>query len=159
MSSGTIFQIGREPINKNKHMTSSDIPEDFYAAIAEYIDDGCDRERNIQFFIELFGDQILLSDNGESFTFRPAVKQTYFRRKYSAFIDKAAELSGVSLDAFVGKTPYPISSAMYELNRAFSDRFGNYVYCDGDLYPLDQWVREESLKGTYFFGETIDFNV
>lgn len=159
MSAGTIFEIGRVPIDPDKRMTANDIPEDFYMTIAEYIDDECDRGDNLKYFIELFGDQIQVSDDGESFMFRSTTKETYFRRKYRAFIKKATELAGVSLDTFVGKTPYPISSAMHELNRSFSDRFGNYIYCDEELVPLDQWVREESLKGTYYFGETIDFNV
>lgn len=159
MGVGTIFEIGRVPIDLDKRMTSNDIPEDFYITIAEYIDDECDRGNNLKYFVELFGDQIQVSDDGESFTFRSTTKETYFRRKYSAFIKKATELSGISLDTFVGKTPYQISSAMHELNRIFSDQFGNYIYCDEELVPLDQWVREESLKGTYYFGETIDFNV
>ena len=85
-------------------------------------------------------------------------KTLYARALNPDSLQKAAELADVSIDAFVGITPYPIGTAMYELNRAYCDKFADYVMCDGELTPFDQWLRDESLKGTYYIGGVLEYH-
>ena len=63
-----------------------------------------------------------MAEDGKSFTFKPKAKQKYFERQYHAFLDKAGELTGISLDAFVGEAKYDIGMAMYKLKMCIRDR-------------------------------------
>lgn len=85
-------------------------------------------------------------------------KQKYFERQYHAFLDKACELTGISLDAFVGEAKYDIGMAMYKLNEHYQDKFSLYVYFNDELKSLDEWIRETDLSGSFYFGGTLDYH-
>ena len=154
----SILQISRTSVAPEDYIAFCSIPESFFATIAEYLVEETDRTEAIRQFFEGHRNIIVPREDGESFTFIAHAKQTYFRRRHSEFVQKAAELADVSIDAFVGKTPYPIGTAMYELNRAFCDKFADYVMCDDELTPFDQWLREEPLKGVYYIGGVMEYH-
>ena len=153
-----IYQISRVPVAPDDYICFSSIPEAFFATNAEYLVEDTDRQIAMKELMDSLASIIVPGEDGESFTFKAHAKQTYFRRRHSAFVEKAAELADVSIDAFVGQTPYPIGTAMYELNRAYCDKFADYVMCDGELTPFDQWLRDESLKGTYYIGGVLEYH-
>ena len=99
-----------------------------------------------------------VAEDGESFTFKPDAKKKYFHRKYYAFLDKARELTGISLEAFCAETPYDIGMAMYKLNEAYQDKFSFYIYHNDELKTLDEWIRETDLSGSFYFGGTLDYH-
>ena len=82
----------------------------------------------------------------------------YCLSKYHAFLDKACELTGISLDAFVGEAKYDIGMAMYKLNEHYQDKFSLYVYFNDELKSLDEWIRETDLNGSFYFGGTLDYH-
>ena len=153
-----IYQISRTPVAPENYIAFCSIPESFFATNAEYLVEETNRTDAIRQFFEAKKHIVVPVEDGESFTFIAHAKQTYFRRRHSEFVMKAAELADVSIDAFVGITPYPIGTAMYELNRAYCDKFADYVMCDGELTPFDQWLRDESLKGTYYIGGVLEYH-
>lgn len=154
----SILQISRTPVAPDAYIQFCSIPESFFATNAEYMVEETNRDEAIRQFFEAHRNIIVPREDGESFTFIAHAKQTYFRRRHSEFVQKAAELADVSIDAFVGKTPYPIGTAMYELNRAFCDKFADYVMCDDELMPFDQWLRDEPLKGVYYIGGVMEYH-
>ena len=99
-----------------------------------------------------------VAEDGQSFTFRPKAKQMHFERSYHTFLDKVCELTGISLGAFVGETKYDIGMAMYKLNDCFNDKFSFYIYFQGELKTLDDWIRETDLSGSFYFGGTLDYH-
>ena len=99
-----------------------------------------------------------VAEDGKSFTFKPKAKQKHFERQYHAFLDKACELTGISLDAFVGEAKYDIGMAMYKLNEHYQDKFSLYVYFNDELKSLDEWIRETDLSGSFYFGGTLDYH-
>ena len=153
-----IIELGDEPILKHERMCESSVPEWFYHSIADYTDAETDREHDIKWFLEIVGGVVDVADDGESFKFKRKAKQNYFRRQYHAFLDKACELTGISLNAFVGKTKYDISMAMYKLNEYFQDKFSFYIYYKDELKSLDEWIRETDLSGSFYFGGTLDYH-
>ena len=99
-----------------------------------------------------------VAEDGESFTFKPNAKKKYFHRQYYAFLDKARELTGISIEAFCAETPYDIGMAMYKLNEAYQDKFSFYIYYQDELKTLDEWIRETDLSESFYFGGTLDYH-
>ena len=153
-----IYQISRVPVKPEDYIAFCSIPEAFFATNAEYIVEDTDRQTAIKELLNSLSSIVTPSEDAESFTFKAHAKQTYFRRRHSVFVEKAAELADVSIDAFSGQTPYPIGTAMYELNRAYCDKFGSYVIIDDEMIPFDQWLRDDSLKGTYYLGGVLEYH-
>lgn len=77
---------------------------------------------------------------------------------YYAFLDKARELTGISIEAFCAETPYDIGMAMYKLNEAYQDKFSFYIYYQDELKTLDEWIRETDLSESFYFGGTLDYH-
>ena len=89
-------------------MCESSVPDWFYHSIADYTDADTDRDHDIKWFLDAVARVVDVAEDGKSFTFKPKAKQKYFERQYHAFLDKACELTGISLDAFVGEAKYDI---------------------------------------------------
>ena len=126
-----IIELSKDPILKHERMCESSVPDWFYHSIADYTDADTDRDHDIKW---------------------------YFERQYHAFLDKACELTGISLDAFVGEAKYDIGMAMYKLNEHYQDKFSLYVYFNDELKSLDEWIRETDLSGSFYFGGTLDYH-
>jgi hypothetical protein len=153
-----IFELSRTPVHPEDRFNTNDIPDGFYHNIADYAIDETNRAEDIAWFVSCYRSIIAIGEDGESITFDHMAKQDYFRFKHQKFIEKAAELSAVSLDAFVGDTPYPIDFAVYELNDAYKDKFGFYIYYENELVPMDEFMRTFSLEGIFYFGGTVDYH-
>ena len=108
-----IIELSKDPILKHERMCESSVPDWFYHSIADYTDADTDRDHDIKWFLDAVARVVDVAEDGKSFTFKPKAKQKYFERQYHAFLDKACELAGISLDAFVGETKYDIGMAMY----------------------------------------------
>ena len=108
-----IIELSKDPILKHERMCESSVPDWFYHSIADYTDADTDRDHDIKWFLDAVARVVDVAEDGKSFTFKPKAKQKYFERQYHAFLDKACELTGISLDAFVGEAKYDIGMAMY----------------------------------------------
>lgn len=135
-----IIELSKDPILKHERMCESSVPDWFYHSIADYTDADTDRDHDIKWFLDAVARVVDVAEDGKSFTFKPKAKQKYFERQYHAFLDKACELTGISLDAFVGEAKYDIGMAMYKLNEHYQDKeahvhdlgvAGVYVPADG----------------------------
>lgn len=116
-----IIELSKDPILKHERMCESSVPDWFYHSIADYTDADTDRDHDIKWFLDAVARVVDVAEDGKSFTFKPKAKQKYFERQYHAFLDKACELTGISLDAFVGETKYDIGMAMYKLNEHYQE--------------------------------------
>lgn len=153
-----IFEIGKEPIQPAERLAVDTIPEWFFEAIADYASANTNREADIKWFVGELANVIEASEDGESFSFLPDGKLSYFRRKFNTFLEQANILTGISLEAFAGETKFEIDMAMYRLNAAYDDNFELYIYIDGTLITVDSWIRSGKLNGSFYFGGTIDFH-
>ena len=153
-----IIELSKDPILKHERMCESSVPDWFYHSIADYTDADTDRDHDIKWFLDAVARVVDVAEDGKSFTFKPKAKQKYFERQYHAFLDKACELTGISLDAFVGEAKYDIGMAMYKLNEHYQEKFRLYVYFNYELKSLDEWIRETDLSGCFYFGGTLDYH-
>ena len=46
----------------------------------------------------------------------------------------------------------------HKLNDCFNDKFSFYIYFQGELKTLDDWIRETDLSGSFYFGGTLDYH-
>lgn len=153
-----IIELNDEPILEHERMSEISIPERFYHTVVDYIYADTNRKKDIEWFFEKIAMIADLTDDGESFTFKPKAKQEYFKRQYHQFVDKARELSAISLDAFAGETEYDIERSMYRINDLFADKFDSYIYYKGSLESLDEWIRRTDLSSPFYFGGTLGYH-
>ena len=179
-----IIELGNAPILPDDRMGECSVPEWFYHSIADYTNAETDRDEDLKWFLEIVAHIVDVAEDGESFTFKPNAKITraefvailsrfphtdigtfkpnakkkYFHRQYYAFLDKARELTGISIEAFCAETPYDIGMAMYKLNEAYQDKFSFYIYYQDKLKTLDEWIRETDLSESFYFGGTLDYH-
>lgn len=116
-----IIELGNAPILPDDRMGECSVPEWFYHSIADYTNAETNRDEDLKWFLEIVAHIVDVAEDGESFTFKPNAKKKYFHRQYYAFLDKARELTGISIEAFCAETPYDIGMAMYKLNEAYQD--------------------------------------
>lgn len=154
-----IFEISQTPVEENKRFSSSDVPDKFYNSVADYTGDDVDRDEEIKHLLSGLR-SIISEEDEEGFTFKEGYKQAYFRRKHSEFVAKAAELSGVSLDAFCGdeNSVYPMEMEMFKLRGLYDERFEVYIYFEDELMTMDYWIRHYDLKGKLHFGGVVDYH-
>ncbi len=156
-----IFEVSDKPIPEDERYSFQMLPDWFYGTIADYADEIADemREHDISWFAGSFGGKCAY--DGDRISFAPETKDLYFRRAYSEFLEKASMLPAFSFDAFCGKDGYrALDMTIYELNNAFNDKLGFYVYdrdCD-DLKTLDNWLRIANLSKSYYIGGIIDYH-
>ena len=153
-----IIELGNAPILPDNRMGECSVPEWFSHSIADYTNAETDRDEDLKWFLEIVAHIVDVAEDGESFTFKPNAKKKYFHRQYYAFLDKARELTGISIEAFCAETPYDIGMAMYKLNEAYQDKFSFYIYYQDKLKTLDEWIRETDLSESFYFGGTLDYH-
>lgn len=107
-----IIELGNAPILPDDRMGECSVPEWFYHSIADYTNAETDRDEDLKWFLEIVAHIVDVAEDGESFTFKPNAKKKYFHRQYYAFLDKARELTGISIEAFCAETPYDIGMAI-----------------------------------------------
>lgn len=47
---------------------------------------------------------------------------------------------------------------MYELNEAYSSKYGYYIYEDDELQPLPEWLRAADPQAIYHIGNVLDYH-
>ena len=150
-----IFQIGKEPLTKEEYIVSSSIPEWFTYSVADYIDDDCNRESDIDWLMSaaLGG---VASVDGDKLVFHDTSR--YFEGKYEAFIKAAEQLTKTSFDNFLSCCA--VRAVLFNLKEAYNDRYGFYVYNSDDdsLDTLDDFMRSVKDGETYYIGGVIDYH-
>lgn len=143
-------------------MSKLSIPEYFTSGIADYLDEVDDRDGELDYFIE--SEQGILEAGAEHHTFRLAQqgRENYFRDKYKQFQELCARIMKATLEDFIGREPRPwdqrFSFLMYQLNDAYCDRYGYYIFEDEELMPYCEWMRGADPEAVYYLGNVLDYH-
>ena len=156
-----IFEISEKPTPEGERYTYDMLPDWFYGTVADYADIIADesRDNEIQWFVGFFAGQC--KNDGDRISFTDKAAEYHFRRQFGDFLKSASLLGAFSFDAFCGKDGYrALDMTIYELNNAYNDKFGFYVYDRDDdaLKTLDNWLREADLSKSYYIGGIIDYH-
>lgn len=112
--------------------------------------------------MESFKNIFVKGPNQFSFQIAEGGKEHYFKPGYKRFRELCAQMTTLSLDAFIGKESgpenKPMSLLMYELDEAYEAKFGYYIYEDDTLEPLSEWLRNADTGVTYYFGNVLDYH-
>lgn len=154
-----IFQLESSPVAKGDRISPDDIPEWFCMGVADYVDDLPEsaRQENIDWLVGAFygicekcGDRLVFHGDAE----------TYFSDefKYKKFVENLNRLRNVSLKSFVD--PHSdISYILYSLQGSYDNKYGFYIWSDGDIETMDHWIRSADLTKTYYVGGIVDYHV
>ena len=157
-----IFQVSKGPIAPEELLSKLSIPEYFTSGIADYLDEVDDRDGELDYFIE--SEQGILEAGAEHHTFRLAQqgRENYFRDKYKQFQELCARIMKATLEDFIGREPRPwdqrFSFLMYQLNDAYCDRYGYYIFEDEELMPYCEWMRGADPEAVYYLGNVLDYH-
>lgn len=157
-----VFEISTEPIAEEDRLTSDGLSDGFFSSVADYAVDSDNREEDIKWFFECAHDVIVPNEDKSGFRLVPGAKEAYFKNAFQQFKECLAVLSTATLGAFAGTENGPLSDSMdmwmYKLKSAYSDKFSFYIYSDGEMFPMDDWMRHADLNESYFFGGVCDYH-
>lgn len=145
-------------VAKEDMIVSDDIPEWFCGEIADYVDDLPEsaRQENIDWLVGSFHG--ICEKRGDQLVFHGDAR-TYFadEYKYKKFVENLNKLRNVSLRSFVD--PHSdLSYILFLLQSSYDNKYGFYIWSDGDLATMDHWVRSADLTKTYYVGGIVDYH-
>ena len=154
-----IFEIHTENpyrIKAKNHITADDLPDWFFASVADYAEDLSDDEflEDLSWIKTITNGALSFQDN--KFTLLPNGKENYFRKKHSEYCQIAEKLSKCSLESF---STSGIEFDEYELRQLYDDKFGFYAYVDSNLITFDEFMRSYvDDDKTYVIEGVIDYH-
>lgn len=152
-----IFQISREPINKDEYISEADYYDSgFIGEIADYVSDYTDRDDDIELIkARLEG---VADFNGDSFTIKNQRK--YFEKKFSNFLETIEDISLLTFEDFCTDES-DFSYKMYKLESAYRDKFKFYINDNGEYAgtePIDDFMRRAKNGDVFYIGATLDYH-
>lgn len=148
-----IIQLGDRSIRKNEYIDSDTISEDqewFINSICDYVDDVSDDDRKMVLDNHL--DHKGLSFKRNKLTIVSLTD--YFENRYSKLRESAKRIAKASLDDFAyGK----IWNDIWTINDNYDDKYGDYIYYDGCLFTIDDFIRYHEGE-SFYVGGVVDYH-
>lgn len=148
-----IIQVENEPIPEGLFVTEYDIPDWFVPAIADYVDAVVDKDDALEIVknhfdrpgIRYFRDGTVMFSDVD-----------YFLPKFDKFKEILEQMvRNLKFDDFYRG----MSLEMADLHDAYDDKFGDYIYHDGHLLTLDDFVRNWANRDKiYYVGGVLDYH-
>ena len=142
----TVYELADHPIPESSYITPGYLPDWFFGSVADYATEmsGAERADSIATLAEHFGS--LCNCNGNQLIFSPQLKQDYFKKSHQYFKKAAVALSETDYDVFAGITSATaFHLALNSITESYTDKYSFYIYEDGDLSPLDNWLRSADI--------------
>lgn len=150
-----IIQLGVSAIDQEDYIQDYSIPNWFTDEIADYVNES-DREKDLKWFKRaIFGssthaemdeiDNIVTIHNAQAF------REDFFRTRFEIMRN---EVANMTLNDFAeGFSAYSIASLA-------RDRFGFYIYIDGELMSFDVFIRSLEMfdQDVFYIGGTLDYH-
>ncbi len=158
-----VFQVSKSKIAPSDYVQPFDISDRLCNnGVADYVTDVDDRAEELKYLMGDFKNIFVKGPDQFSFQIAESGKEHYFKPGYKRFRELCALMSTLSLDAFIGKESGPENKPMYllmyELDEAYQNKYGYYIYEDDTLEPLCEWLRDADTDVTYYFGNVLDYH-
>lgn len=147
-----IYQLSTKELDQDDFLEDYHIHDWFLETVADYVNDS-DREKDIEWLEEslsgvTFEDDRLIINDVAMF------KKAYFKTRFIQFQEAAKTLT---LDDFSSN-----SMDNYRMTTLVEDKFGYYVYTNGEFMTMDRFVREmqatEDGSAEFYIGGTLDYH-
>lgn len=99
-------------------------------------------------------------------TFRITDPKKFMQDSFRQFKEAIKKLDEATIDDFIG--PYlnkdmskNISFNLYTLNNAYADQGGFYIYIDGNMLPVNTFIRNfdgDITEQTFYIGHVLDYH-
>lgn len=155
----TVYELSDHPIAAEKYISPGYLPDWFFSSVADYATkiSGAERADSIATLAEHFGS--LCNCNGDQLIFSSQLKQDYFKESHNYFMEAAKALSKTDYDVFAGITPATaFHLALNSITESYTDKYSFYIYEDGKLSPLDNWLRRADISKPFYVGGTINYH-
>ena len=149
-----IIELSRKPLTPVQFMKKSSLPKWFYD-LASFVRENADREYDIDWLATCLKDIASYDKETHELTFERNAKLHYFGKRFGAFQRIAGEILQQPLETFAGMQGHTIEILLEELDNAFAYKRGFYIYFEGELLPLESWLRLTDLYGGFYFGGTL----
>jgi hypothetical protein len=93
--------------------------------------------------------------DAKTISFNGEYRRNYFGERYE---DLRRIVYNLTLDEFCGQTGWDGNITVFDIKRAIENRYDTYIYCDGSLVTLDQFIRYMKQDVLYHFGNTVDYH-
>ena len=152
-----IFQLSTSPVNADNYIAEEDYYDHWFThQIADYVDDDCNREEDIQWLKAYSDGYDIDQDNTGNYTLVVNSKEKYFKHSYEKFIRELENIGRPTLEQFSKRID------LWNLNDACEDKYGFYVEyyddCGHDLMTLDAFIRRCDICATYYLGGVVDYH-
>jgi hypothetical protein len=159
-----VYQVRVSKIDPSDYVQPYDVSDRLYYSVgADYVIDVEDRHEELKYLMESLKNVFVKGPEQFSFQIAEDGKEHFFKTGYERFRELCAQMTTLSLDAFIGKESgpekKPMFLLMYELEEAYGSKYDNYVYEDGTLEPFSEWLRHADTDVTYYFGNVLDYHL
>lgn len=150
-----IFQVSLNPINPHEYIEVYDYLEHWFAReIADYIDSS-NRSDDIDWLSRDVKDRgCFVGKDEHGFYLEVYDKEKYFESAYKRFCKALQDVKDITLAEFTNG----VSRHIFDLSDSHTDKFGFYVDADGELMPLDKFVRLCKAGLKYYIGGTLNYH-
>lgn len=155
----TVYELSTHPIPAEEQLSPGYLPDWFFDTIANYATgmSGTERADSIATLAEHFG--TLCDRNGDQIRFSPLLKQHYFKERHKYFMEAAKALTQTEYNVFAGITPATaFHLALNSITESYTDKYSFYIYEEGELSPLDNWLRSADISKPFYVGGTINYH-
>lgn len=161
-----IFELKTDKSARNK-LTDTVITEsDMISCSMDYVTDQSpeDEIESIEWFKQTYPDSVAI--NLSEKTFRITDPKKFMQASFRQFKEAIKKLDEATIDDFIG--PYlnkdmskNISFNLYTLNNAYADQGGFYIYIDGNMLPVNTFIRNfdgDITEQTFYIGHVLDYH-
>lgn len=164
----TIFEISETPIALGGSYGSDDFLIDFgniFCDIAHSVGDldEEDEKSRVSILFEKLGEktgplfQSQFENDCASFILHEGFLEKYFKTRYEKFSERLEEIrADLSLESF---TMGAFELSLWGLSSTYENRRDDYVVFDGELRPLDSFLRNVVVLGKeYYIGSVLNYH-
>ena len=149
-----IFQVSLSPIEKDCYICESDYWDHWFTnSVADYVNENCEREYDIQWLKDCYSNAITFSQDHNGDYFIVNSKTKYFERAFERFKFALNKLQDITIDDFTQDI-----FEVWQLKNAYEERYGFYADLNGELMTFDSFIRFCTTEKKYYIGGTIDYH-
>lgn len=148
-----IFQVSTEPISKSDYIKESDFWDHWFLhEVADYVNDDCNREDDIDWLAICERGYTVGHDNNGQYIIVQN-KEEYFTKAFERFQGLLNKITKYDIQHFAQGI-----YEMWDIQNVYEEKYGFYIYFDSDLLTFDEFIRSCTENEKYYIGGTIDYH-